>query len=243
MIRLAALVIALGMAAPASADSIVLALSETEVNVTADFDGSDITIFGVIERDAHTVARGGTRGIAIMVLGPREDVLVQRRVRRLGIWGTGQTRTFRNVPAYVALKYTDGLPRETAESLLGKSIRPTGGAPVSPEPFRDALIVGRMEAGLYDVQPGAVTMLTDKFFRTRIRLPGTISDGDYSVSATLFSNGLPLDSEATDFTVRKVGLEQQIFDLSQNRPLLYGLMAVAVALFTGYVGGVVFKRN
>jgi hypothetical protein len=47
----------------------------------------------------------------------------------------------------------------------------------------------------------------------------------------------------TSFVIAKVGFEQRLFDLSRSAPLLYGLAAVALALVTGYVGGVVFRRS
>mgnify|MGYP001791481701 CR=1 FL=1 len=240
---LLSLLLALWPTAPSLAGGIVFELSDALIEVTADFDGSDIVIFGVIERDRQSVARGGESGVAVAVLGPAQDVLVQRRVRRFGFWATGQQQRFQRFPSFVALKSTDGLERETAEQMLNERIRPTRGAPVAAEPFRDALIAARAETGLYNVEEGAVTMLTPAFFRTRIRLPGTAADGDYTVSASLFSDGLPLDVQTTTFTVRKVGFEQRVFALSQDEPALYGLLAVALALFTGYVGGVVFRRN
>ena len=52
-----------------------------------------------------------------------------------------------------------------------------------------------------------------------------------------------LIAERSDgFTVRKTGFESFVYVASRQYPLVYGLVCVALALFTGWLAGVVFRR-
>ena len=42
--------------------------------------------------------------------------------------------------------------------------------------------------------------------------------------------------------MRKIGFERFLGLAAQQQPLLYGLVCVILALFTGWLGGVVFRR-
>ena len=69
-----------------------------------------------------------------------------------------------------------------------------------------------------------------------------LQSGDFDPQKVLvffksaFLNGAP------GGPMRKAGFEQILFAASQERPVLYGLGAVVLALVTGWLGGVVFRR-
>ena len=41
----------------------------------------------------------------------------------------------------------------------------------------------------------------------------------------------------------KVGLEADIYDFAQHRGWLYGLTAIAMAILSGWLAGVIFRRG
>ena len=43
--------------------------------------------------------------------------------------------------------------------------------------------------------------------------------------------------------IKKVGLEHWLTDISQNYPLLFGIMAVLIALGVGLLVGMIFKKG
>ncbi len=43
--------------------------------------------------------------------------------------------------------------------------------------------------------------------------------------------------------IKKVGLESWLTDISQNYPLLFGIMAVLIALGVGLLVGMIFKKG
>lgn len=231
------------------AESLTLALSEEEVRIGSNFDGATLTLFGVVERDAQTVARPGRYEIVVVVRGPTHELLVQRRVRRLGIWVNGASQRFADVPSYQAV-FTSVGGRELVEGEDGQpppaAIESAGPAERGLRDRQDysAAIAARAAAsGLYRADYAAVGFLTRTFFRVPIPLPPLVSDGDYAIDVWLYSDTTLVGSQEAAFRVRKIGFEQSLFELSRERPLVYGLATVALALVTGYVGGIVFRRN
>ncbi|WP_420393514.1 TIGR02186 family protein [Acuticoccus sp.] len=244
--RRLALALALLAAAPASAESLAVALSTRSVSIGSDFSGASISLFGVIERDAQTVPRPGEYEVIVVVRGPEQRVLVQRRERRLGIWVNSAGQHFEAMPSYYGLFTTeDAAPLVLDQQGPARrlSLASLGVGADERETYRIALAHRRMRNGLYMERYGAVTLMTKTFFRTEVPLPPLVEDGTYTVFVLLFAAGTPLDDQRLTFVVSKSGFEEQLSRLSQQRPLVYGLGAVVLALVTGYVGGVVFRRG
>ena len=67
-------------------EQIVLGLSQDEVAITANFDGSKILLFGAIQRDAPQP--DGKMGVIITIAGPSRPIAVRKKEKRFGIWAT-----------------------------------------------------------------------------------------------------------------------------------------------------------
>ena len=80
-------------------------------------------------------------------------------------------------------------------------------------------------------------------FRSAAWIPSNAPDGRYIVEVYLFSGSVFLAKEQAVLNVTKVGFEQFMFEASHNNALLYGLACVLLALFTGWLAGVVFRRG
>lgn len=232
-------------AGPAAAERLVVSLSTQRIEVASDFNGGDVSLYGVIEHDGQTVARSGRYEVIVAVRGPDQDILVQRKERRFGIWVNDAGERFQRMPSYYALFSTAGTaPLVTAPGgpAAELSLARVGGGDGGREELRAALARQRLATGLFVERYDAVDMLTPGFFRTVIPLPAVASDGDYRVQVFLYAGGVPLDTDVQRFTLEKVGVEQRLFEFSQNRPLAYGLVCVVFAVLTGYFGGLLFRR-
>ena len=63
------------------------------------------------------------------------------------------------------------------------------------------------------------------------------------LEVVIVSRGGEVVAERSDaFVVRKIGFERFLGLAATQQPLLYGIAAVILALFTGWLGGVVFRR-
>ena len=246
---LAAAACAVAAAAPARAEGIVASLSQTRITIDSDFTGAELVVFGVIERDAATVSRPGGYDVVVVVRGPREAVVTRRKDRFLGIWVTRESRTFSAVPSFYALASTRLLdriadPRILAENDIGLAYADFGERSVSSDdPFRQALVRLKTSTRLFVERTGSVEMLTPTFFRATLPLPAIVPDGGYTVETVVFSDGARVASRTLALTVEKVGFEERVHRLAFDEPLVYGLGVVALALVTGWLGGVVFRRD
>jgi len=109
--------------------------------------------------------------------------------------------------------------------------------------FRRAFVRLRQDTGLYSERETSIEFLTDTMFRTKIPLPANIPVGNYTVKSYLFNQGELVSETQQILAVAKIGFEQVTFELAQNYPLVYGVLAVILAIFTGWLAGVIFKKD
>lgn len=63
------------------------------------------------------------------------------------------------------------------------------------------------------------------------------------VESFAFVHGQPVGYGRDVIQIKKVGLESWLTSVSQNHPVLYGLMAVFIALAAGLLVGMIFKKG
>jgi len=74
---LAALLILAGTMVGARAETLITSLSNHRVLINSNYTGTQIAVFGAIERDAQTVARATGYDIVVTVRGPRQFLTVR----------------------------------------------------------------------------------------------------------------------------------------------------------------------
>lgn len=236
-------------AAPAAAETVVASVSSPRIDISSNFIGAEIVVFGVVERAHDEPMPPDGYDVAVVVRGPPQRVASRRKERVAGLWINGASEEFVGVPAFYALDSTRPIdeiaaPRVLEVFRIGLDNTSFGVGPVKrDDPFRAAIISQRTAHGLFRERAGSVSMLTPTFFRVTVLLPKDVPDGLYSVETYVFASKRMVASELSALKVEKVGLEAQIHDMAVNAPLLYGLLIAALALATGWLGGVVFRRD
>jgi len=250
-----AIVIALlWLGSEARAEKLTVALSTREVKIDSNFTGTSIVIFGVIVRDAGSVSRNSDYAIATVVLGPAESIVARRKDRFLGIWANGASETIPGVPSFYAADSSGPLGEIAIPPLLrqygiGFANIPAAysgrGAFNDPEAdeFWNAFIRLKQEAGLYEERPAGVTFIGDAIFRSSVAIPANVPIGRYRVAVYLFAGGTLLGEADDTVEVTKSGFEQYMSTASRSHSFIYGLACVCLALFTGWIAGVVFRRD
>jgi uncharacterized protein (TIGR02186 family) len=213
-----------------------------------------LVLFGTVERDAADPARSGPYDIVATVTGPRESIRTRRKQRVLGIWVNTQARTFIDPPAYLAVLASRPLDAITnaenrrrlqlgiAHTPLPELIHNDIGE-VSNDPFRAAFIQIMRERDLYSEEPNAVSFLTPTLFRTTIVLPAQVPTGNYTVDVKLFEGGNVVAHTDSAFEIVKVGFEQFVVNAARDHGLLYGFATALMALMTGWIASVAFRRD
>ena len=254
--RIAALAAAAAIVAtePAAAERLVASLSNRHVMITSNYTGVELVLFGSIERDASNAPRTNPYDIVATVIGPRETLRLRHSQRVLGIWVNTAARTFVDPPSYLAVlanrpldliasaenrrKLQIGLTDTPLPELVNNDI-----GEVTSDPFRSALVRLMGERGLYSEEANAVTFLTPTLFRASIKLPAQVPIGDYTVDVKLFADGNLIGHTALLFQIVKVGFEQFVVEAARDHALLYGFATACMALLTGWIASVAFRRD
>lgn len=253
MRRLFLALAALLTVSPAGAETMITSLSTHRLQITSNFTGSEIVLFGAIERDAQTISRPGGYDMAVVVRGPRALMVTRQKTRVFGIWVNTDAREFVEVPSFYAL-----LANKPAAELADLELRARqqigvdaitaitprlGTNPGATPTFREALLRINRAKGLYRENPTGVTFLTPNLFRANIPVVPNTPVGSFDVDIFLMSGGVILARESTNFEVTKTGFEAFVANAARDNGVLYGLAAAMLALFTGWAASVVFRRD
>ena len=245
------LLVALALLAggPTRGQELVTDVSRSIVELRYDFAGTDLLLFGAIGGAGRADER---LDVVITLTGPKETILVRRKARVAGIWVNTDSVRIRNVPGFYALAATRGLDaitdeRYLREAGLGLAYLPLQvldvSDPAERAAFRAGLVRNMTAADLYQQREGAVRLLEGRLFRTDIRLPSTVPAGVFLARIRLFVDGRPVAERTLDIHVDKTGFERTVYLLATRAPLLYGVSAVFIALFSGWIAGMIATRR
>ena len=255
-LTLAAFLVAATLAAsPAKAERLIVSVSNHRVTVTPNYSGEELVLFGSVEKDASTPASRNNYDLVVTVAGPRADMVTRRKERKFGIWINTDSRQFIKVPSYLAL--FSNRPFEAIASpevqrrqqlglnnvLLTQRVGPDYADVVPNDAFRSAFVRLRSEHGLYREATSAVTFLTPTLFRTGIPLPAEVPIGTYDVEIKLFTDGVLVTKTDSAFEIVKVGFEQFVATTARQNGLVYGLVTAFMALMTGWMASIVFRKD
>ena len=70
-----------------------------------------------------------------------------------------------------------------------------------------------------------------------------MAEGQYTTQVYLLQGGKLLSRDDASLTVRKEGIERILYTLAYQRPWLYGLVSVLLAVACGLLGWTLFSRS
>ena len=255
-IATATLIAVLAALGPASAERLVVTLSRHQVMVNSNFTGTSIVLFGTIEPDTPASRRRTTGyDLVVTVTGPKQTLVARKKERVLGIWTNMDSRTFVNVPSYLAVLSTQPFEQFTTadmirqqrlgitDILLPERVGPDIGDPARGDVFLNELVRLKKQHQLYSQKSNGVTLLTPTVFRTEITLPAETQIGNYDVDIKVFVDRQVVARGSSAFEIIKVGFEQFVATAARDYGFVYGFAAAMMAMVTGWFAAVVFRRD
>jgi len=233
----------------AAGEEIVSGLSQNRVSITANFDGSEILIYGAVRRSAPPPA-GGQLHVIITVEGPTKPQVIRRKERVAGIWINRSAVTIDSAPSFYAvattgpiesiLSQTENLRHRITLDTVIRAVGITAEATDAPD-FVTALARIRQKEDSYRLEEGTVQLTGETLFRADVVLPANLTEGNYRVRIFLIRDGRVVDDQARTIGVRKAGLERILYNLAHDEPLAYGALALALAVLAGWGASAAFR--
>lgn len=215
---------------------VIADLALRKIDIDSGFTGTDILLFG---------ARNDPGDIVVVVRGPERSYTVRKKERVAGIWVNKKQRVFNDVYGFNVVASNRPLEDIHNDYLLN-SLHIGTDVESLPEgndgEFKEALLKMEQDKNLYSPKIEEVSFIGDTLFRTVIRFPENIIRGVYTAEIYLFSDGQLSGLQSTPIIVSKKGFDAAVYDFAYKHPLLYGLLAVSIALFAGWIAGVIFRR-
>lgn len=241
--------------APVHGEELQIGVSVDTVPVSSSFSGTRIFVFGSIEDPEPTATSLYEYSVLVTVKGPARDLVVRKKQRVLGVWVNRDSRTYGEVPGFYTIVSANPVQDAAAADVLKKNRLGVSNLDFyligqdrqtlmlkDPE-FSAALNRIRSDEELFTEQDTGLTFIGKTLFRAAVELPANVPIGEHRVTAHLLLKGEIIDTKTASFTVAKVGFERWIYELAYENGLLYGLMAVLLAISTGWLANVIFRKE
>ena len=229
--------------AGAEEQPLIMELASNNIKISTFYNGTTLDVKGSLPADMDVV---------IQVSGPKKDVHLKEKGKVAGfLWMNKNDVALENTPA-VYMVYTPVGPRENfigpelgvGYKALVKDID------IEPESADKEFIFGEYvklmeKAGVYAINEGTVkygeTTNGTKTFSATLTIPSMMSAGDYTVEALAVKNGMAFNKTKQNITLELSGLPATISKMAYGSPLMFGIMAVVIAVATGLIIGFIFK--
>lgn len=230
---------------PVRGEELVSGISQDIIEITSNYTGTEIVVFGAIERSESVQGRN----IVVVVRGPDTPMAVRRRDRFAGVWVNRDSAKFEGLPSYYYLASTEPVTRIATPAVLTRHgvgvdyLSPSAiGTHHDYRPFLEAAGRHMKQLGLYKEAPGTIDFLSESLFRTRVPVPASVTRGQYNVEVYLFRDGEVVSAQSTPLFIDQTGVERRLFNLAHNAPLFYGFACVFMAILLGWISSVLFRR-
>lgn len=236
--------------------SIEMDVSTRSVSVTSAFTGTQIVVFGAVAGISPVLSAEEPYDVVVIVEGTATPLVARRKSRVGGVWINTRAMKFDAVPSYYAISSTRPLRDFAPRQVLRKhgigfqhvvmQPAPAGNRRIGPNEkaaFREAVVRVKQTEGLYKRVEDGVEFKGASLFRAEIRLPANVPVGPLTTRALLFRNGRVVAESSQVVTMRREGIERFIHDTAFERPLLYGLMTVFLAIAAGLIASAMFQAN
>ncbi len=223
---------------------IISDLSEHEISIDSKFSGKSLLLFG---------AKHVPGSMVLLVKGPASEYIIQKKKKIMGIWVNGKQVRFHEVPSYYMVAHTEDLDtlgdnqllknlQIGVENILVKTDLVLNSK--EDQEFKTALKTYLSSQGLIQDFPGeSFGFIDESLFRIPLYFPDTITRGTYTAELYLFDEGRLVALQSTPLVVNRKGMEAFVFDFAHEFSYSYGLMAVGLALFCGWIASVLFKKK
>ncbi len=213
------------------------------INIGAFYNGTTVNIKGQVPSDAEVVIR---------ITGHPEELALKKKGKIGGLlWMNVKDITFYNVPNVYMIYASKGadkwLPDENLPftfAALKQRVK------IEPEDEDKNFLYGeflklKRKEHTYAEFASSVQFMNDdgknKEFEATLSVPPKMKKGEYSVDVFALRNGEIIGNGSTKLKICYVGFPGLLDQLAFQHSLIYGILAVLIAIGAGLVIGAIFK--
>ncbi|MGF1649027.1 MAG: TIGR02186 family protein [Hyphomicrobiaceae bacterium] len=229
-------------------------VSTRRVAVTSSFSGVELVVFGSIDGARADIATSGRYDVVVVVQGSTVPLIIRRKSSVAGLWLNTDAAVFERVPSFYAVASTR--PLTEIADLSTRQVFSIGFASLELRPdertaamppnelraFKEAVVRLKGREKLYVREDFGVTFVGRNLFRTTIDLPANVPVGTLEAQVHLFRDGVHVDTFATRVGLAREGIERYLHGFAYNRPLLYGVFTVLLAVAMGLFASAIVQR-
>ena len=185
----------------------------------------------------------------VVLKGPTQSIVVREKQKIAGMWLNADSTEFRSAPSYYAVASTRPVEEIVDEKTaaiyeLGLSwlqLSPIGSIdPEEQQRFSAGLVERNLKNGLYLQENNGVLVSEQVLYQAHIYLPSSVPIGVYTAETFAVSQGRVVASASSTVEIKKQGFEKVVADFADEYSVFYGLMAVAISIFMGWLAGRLF---
>ncbi len=221
---------------PAWADEPLVVVPETsQVNITTDFEGTDLKAVGSMR---------GPADLVIKLVGPPQIAKLSREAKLGPFWIEGETQKLGGAPSLLFLYATAPIAEILPQAEREKYGLVLEGVPVRLEPqlqahasddWRKAFFRIKERQGYYHEDDTAIRVFGNRLFIADMRLPGDLQTGTYTVETLVVKSGKVVGHDVGHFTVRLAGIERRVWNAAHDHSWLFGGLFTLLAMLLGFV--------
>ena len=226
-------------------ESITISVSPSPLLIGAQYNGADLKVTGTIPAGSDVVIR---------FTGEPEELHLREKGKAFNLlWMNIGTVIFDNVPKVLLIETSRPFEElgPEAKSLqldyLHKTVKIIKQASSEDIDLIHELLLLKKEESLYSEKSGGIVLGPDsgptRTFTAILKLPSALAPGEYQVEAAAFRNGRLVADGKVKMEARLHGFPLWLSNMAFNNSLLYGILAVVIAIFSGLVIGLIFQSK
>ncbi|MBU4261296.1 MAG: TIGR02186 family protein [Proteobacteria bacterium] len=230
---------------------VTLNLDPASISISAFYNGTDVKVSGEAPADTELLIR---------LTGTRHDVTLKKKGKVGGVlWMNVGEVTFENVPSVYLLYTSKGLGEiATSENsnkwdsmglgfdALKQDMKVLPTTNDKEVVFKEFMKLKKHE-DLYKLEPDAVQFTGPtgamKPYTATIHVPPRLKPGTYQVDLIAVKGDKIIEGSSQQLKLTQIGFPAFLSSMAFDRSLLYGVMAVVIAIFAGLGTSLIFRSK
>jgi len=90
--------------------------------------------------------------------------------------------------------------------------------------------------------PMKIDVISEQLFKTSFHFPNNMTTGKYTVNVFAFREKSLVNMVSKTISVEKTGIGAGVFKFAKEQSALYGLIAIVIAVLSGWIASVIFRK-